>query len=161
VAQATLASLAWLSDGAVPRRTAPGDPYNLPRGIFGSDGHLVPTGPASKGRVGNYVCFSGAFTQEPKCGTIVGREREAADAEGVASGGFWVEFSDPARPGDSGSPVWNPRTGASIGLVTAVREYRDQTLVEPLLHPPNMNANHLPGILHSPKVGPLLMTTGG
>jgi YD repeat-containing protein len=130
----------------------------VPRGIFGWGGDLIPTEPASKARVGNRVCFSGARTQVPSCGEIVARERNF-EADGVRSGGYLVEFETPANHGDSGAPVWNPRTGASIGLVTG-GNYREQTLVEPLLHPPKMNQDLLPGILHNKWLQPMYMKLG-
>lgn len=131
----------------------------VPRGIFGWGGNLIATGPPAKARVGNRVCFSGARTQVLSCGDIVARERDFED-EGVRSGGYLVEFEAPADNGDSGAPVWNPRTGASIGLVTGGND-RQQTLVEPLLHPPNMNQNLLPGILHNKWLRPLQLKLGG
>jgi hypothetical protein len=141
----------------------------VPRGIFGWGGELIPTAPASRARVGNVVCFSGASSQNPpSCGTIVGREKYfvAGPEPGVPeepSGGYWVHFR-PGKspgPGDSGAPVWNLRTGASIGLVTGGDSEIEATLVEPLLHPPNMNANHLPGILHNQYLAPLSLKLGG
>lgn len=82
---------------------------------------------------------------------------------GVA--GYWVKFPKDKRPvkGDSGSPVWNLRTGASIGLVSAGRPTGsfEETLVAPLLHPPNMPANRVPGILHHHAMGSLRLKPGG
>jgi hypothetical protein len=89
----------------------------------------------------------------------VAREKDF-EADGVGSGGYLVEFETPADHGDSGAPVWNPRTGASIGLVTG-GNYRGQTLVEPLLHPPRMNDDLIPGILHNRWLQPLHLKLGG
>lgn len=132
----------------------------IPRGIFGWDGNLIPTEPASKARVGNIVCFSGARTQIPSCGPIKGRDKYFDSGNGIPQGGYWVKFKEQAIPGDSGSPVWNLRTGASVGLATAIRG-GGQTLVEPLLHPPNMWASHLPGILNHERMRPLRLKLGG
>jgi hypothetical protein len=79
-------------------------------------------------------------------------------------GGYWVRFPADKRPdhGDSGSPVWNLRTGASIGLISAERsEDPVETLVAPLLHPPNMPANRVPGILHHAGMQSLSLKLGG
>lgn len=132
----------------------------VPRGIFGWGGNLIPTGAPTKARVGSLVCFSGAHTQVPSCGTIVARERNFV-AEGVRTGGYYVQFETPASHGDSGAPVWNPNTGASIGLVTGGNTGLQLTLVEPLLHPPRMNENLLPGILHNKWLQPLHLKLGG
>lgn len=79
--------------------------------------------------------------------------------------GYWVKFRQDKRPqhGDSGSPVWNARTGASIGLVSYGRPEDSlvETLVAPLLHPPNMPANRVPGILHQQIMKPLQLVLGG
>ncbi len=134
-----------------------------PRGIFGWDGNLIPTKPASKARVGDRVCFSGARTQTPSCGPIIAREKHFEAEKYLYTGGYWVKFETPATHGDSGAPVWAANGGASIGLVTAGRpsDTNIQTLIEPLLHPPNMNANHLPGILHHEQIQPLRLRLGG
>lgn len=58
--------------------------------------------------------------------------------------------------------MWNLRTGASIGLISAERsEDPVETLVAPLLHPPNMPANRVPGILHHEGMRPLSLKLGG
>jgi YD repeat-containing protein len=132
----------------------------VPRGIFGWGGNLIPTEAATKARVGNLVCFSGAHAQVPSCGEVVAREKDFED-EGVRSGGYLVEFETRADHGDSGAPVWNRRTGASIGLVTGGNEYTGLTLVEPLLHPPRMNDDLIPGILHNKWLQPLQLKLGG
>lgn len=68
---------------------------------------------------------------------------------------YWVKFNKPAIHGDSGAPVWAPAwaggSNASIGLVTAGRPEGSftETLVEPLLHPPNLASSQVVGILHN------------
>jgi len=58
--------------------------------------------------------------------------------------------------------VWNLRTGVSIGLISAERsEDPVESLVAPLLHPPNMPANRVPGILHHAGMRPLSLKLGG
>jgi hypothetical protein len=139
----------------------------LPRGVWGRDGHVLPTEPAGRVRMDNTVCYSGAITKTVACGQIVARSlnyRENDDAPfGLA--GYWVKFADDKRPqhGDSGSPVWNARTGASIGLVSLGRPPGElsETLVAPLLHPPNMPSNRVSGLLHHIGMGPLELVLGG
>ena len=54
------------------------------------------------------------------CGQIVARSYNFRDPRlWFGIGGYWVRFREDRRPqhGDSGGPVWNLRTGKSIGLV--------------------------------------------
>jgi tripartite motif-containing protein 71 len=140
----------------------------VPLAKWGWDGHGLPTKPPGKARKGNTVCYSGAISKNVSCGKIVARSLNHRGTDGEARfglAGYWVRFPEGRRPvkGDSGSPVWNLRTGASIGLVSAGRpqDSFEETLVAPLLHPPNMPANRVPGILHHPGMAPLQLTLGG
>lgn len=137
----------------------------VPQGIFGWDGNLIPTAGAGTARIGSMICFSGARTQVPQCGKIVARStRSAAGHDGFFRGGYWVKFKEPAKPGDSGAPVWRPvcidRASCSIGLVTAGRNGGSETLVEPLLHPPNFASDQVVGILHNQHLAPLSLKLG-
>lgn len=137
----------------------------VPQVIYGWSGNPIRTGRAGKVRKNYTVCFSGAKTQVPQCGQVVARSTHWNGAsDNVVRGGYWVEFSRPATGGDSGAPVWTPAPGSpSIGLVTAGRPEGSltETLVEPLLHPPNMAANAVPGILNNPFLRPLSLKRGG
>jgi hypothetical protein len=134
----------------------------VPQGIFGWNGKLIPTKPAGKVRIRDVVCFSGARSQVPKCGQVVARStRWLYGGDGYARGGYWVKFQDPAREGDSGAPVWASGSQAAIGLVSASRGYGTETLVEPLLHPPNLSPNQVVGILHNQYMSPLSLKLGG
>ena len=140
----------------------------VPLAVWGWDGHALPTEPAGKARKGNTVCYSGAISKNVSCGKIVARSLNHRVAYGEGSiglAGYWVRFPEGRRPvdGDSGSPVWNLRTGASIGLISAGRPPGtfEETLVAPLLHPPNMPANRVPGILHHHAMAPLRLKLGG
>jgi len=138
----------------------------VPQAIWGWDGHSLPTEPAGTARKDNTVCYSGAISKTVACGRIVARSLDWADSgEPYDLAGYWVRFPEDKRPqhGDSGSPVWNPRTGASIGLVSAGRPHDSltETLVAPLLHPPNMPPNRVPGILHHWGMKPLQLMLGG
>lgn len=137
----------------------------VPKAIWGWDGNALPTEPASKARKGNVVCYSGARSMNVSCGPIVARSLRWTDPEtGEKLAGYWVRFKG-QRPieGDSGGPVWNLRTGASIGLISAGRPENslEETLVAPLLHPPNMPANRVPGILHHYAMTPIQLLLGG
>lgn len=133
----------------------------VPQGIFGWGGYLIPTKPAGRVRIGDTVCFSGARTQTPTYGRVVGRSTRWTGApDGYARGGYWVRFNKPAIPGDSGAPVWVCGSGASIGLVTSGRAYGAETLVEPLLHPPNMASSQVVGILDNQYMAPLSLKLG-
>lgn len=138
----------------------------VPRAIWGWEGNALPTKPARKARKRNVVCYSGAVSKNVACGKIVARStRWTGIGGGIALGGYWVRFPEDDRPveGDSGSPVWSRRTGGSIGLVSAGRPPGtfEETLVAPLLHPPNMESWQVPGILHHLGMEPLRLKLGG
>lgn len=141
----------------------------VPLAKWGWDGHALPTEPPGRARKGNVVCYSGAVSKNVSCGKIVARSLNhrvtAGDYAAFGLAGYWVRFPEDRRPvkGDSGSPVWNRRTGASIGLVSFGRPLGsfEETLVAPLLHPPNMPANRVPGILHHHGMEPLQLKLGG
>ncbi len=138
----------------------------VPLAKWGWGGHALPTEPPGRARKGNTVCYSGAISKTVACGRIVARSLDWADTdEPYDLAGYWVRFREDKRPkhGDSGSPVWNRYTGASIGLVSAGRPHDTltETLVAPLLHPPNMPSNRVPGILHHMGMEPLQLKLGG
>ena len=137
----------------------------VPRGIFGWEGHLLPTEPAGRARKGDIVCYSGAISKNVSCGRIVKRTWRWVSGEEYNLAGYWVRFPEDRHPveGDSGSPVWMRRSGASIGLVSAGRpdDSLTETLVAPLLHPPNMPSIRVPGILRHMGMEPLQLALGG
>ncbi|HYP56165.1 MAG TPA: hypothetical protein VEQ41_07695, partial [Solirubrobacterales bacterium] len=140
----------------------------VPQARWGWGGQPLPTKPASRARKGNVVCYSGAVSKNVSCGKIVARSlnyRVTGAYAPFGLAGYWVRFPEDRRPedGDSGSPVWNKRTGASIGLVSFGRPLGsfEETLVAPLLHPPNMPPNRVPGILHHHGMEPLQLKLGG
>jgi hypothetical protein len=77
----------------------------------------------------------------------------------VARAGYWVKFQEHPIRGDSGAPVYSI-FGPSIGLVSAGRHGFTETLVEPLLTPPGMNSDRVPGILNNPYLQPLSLKLG-
>lgn len=140
----------------------------VPLAKWGWEGHALPTEPPGRARKGNVLCYSGALSKNVACGKIVARSlnhRVTGANTDFGLAGYWVRFPEDRRPvkGDSGSPVWNKRTGVSIGLVSFGRPLGsfEETLVVPLLHPPNMPANRVPGILHHHGMAPLQLKLGG
>lgn len=161
----------WAPVGQVTRRafhgTQPADglairtkiPNLVPHGIFGSDGGLIPTRSPSKARVGNTLCYSGATRDGVSCG-------EVTRVTMVWAGPLWlgeynVKFNKRVHEGDSGAPVWNPRTGAAVGLVGAHYGGTQISTVAPLLHPKGLSLSRVPGILHHPSMLDMHLITGG
>jgi hypothetical protein len=80
---------------------------------------------------------------------------------GKPSGVYVVDFHHRVDHGDSGSPVWNPRTGRSIGIVSAYAEGTHLSIVTPLLHPDGLRLSRVPGVLHDSDMVDLHLITGG
>jgi hypothetical protein len=150
------------TDGAAIRVEAEG---LVPHGIYGSHGNLVPYGAATKARNGNEVCYSGARLNGVSCGKIVGRAMSLLKDEphGLLAliGIYRVKFNKPVRPGDSGAPVWNPRSGAAIGIVSGGNPGQAVSGVTPLLHPLRLDSKAVPGILHAPAMYSMHLITSG
>jgi len=83
-----------------------------------------------------------------------------AKVDGQRFGEYNVRFNKRASHGDSGSPVWNPRTGAAVGLVSAFIPGTQISTVTPLLHPKGLNLYRVPGILHHPSMLDMHLITG-
>jgi hypothetical protein len=117
----------------------------------------LPVGPPAVARIGTELCFSGVTTGRTKCQTVIARRtfRESGFQEKM----YVVPFD--AGHGDSGSPVWNPRTGAAVGLISA-RAPNDHrlTFVAPLLKMPHESAVKAPGALSAPGMYSLNLITG-
>jgi streptogramin lyase len=140
------------------------NPDVVPRAIYTDGPRHWGVQPAKQAFVGDLVYFSGATTGSPNPrGEVVGRAKGAVKGEdGRRRGGYWVEFERPGTDGDSGAPVFKS-DGSAIGIVSGSwvnPEGRRLTLVEPLLHPPNMRPGFIPGILHSNAMKPMYMRTG-
>ncbi|HEU5062880.1 MAG TPA: DUF6531 domain-containing protein [Solirubrobacterales bacterium] len=140
------------------------NPDVVPRAIYTDGPRHWGVQPAKQAFVGDLVYFSGATTGSPNPrGEVVGRAKGAVKRDdGRRSGGYWVEFERRGDDGDSGAPVFKS-DGSAIGLVVGGwvnPEGRRLTLVEPLLHPPNMRPGFIPGILHSNAMKPMYMRTG-
>jgi streptogramin lyase len=140
------------------------NPDVVPRAIYTDGPRHWGVQPAKQAFVGDLVYFSGATTGSPNPhGEVVGRAKGAVKRpNGRSSGGYWVDFNRPVQDGDSGAPVFKS-DGSAIGLVIGGwidPDGRRLTLVEPLLHPPNMRPGLIPGILHSNAMKPMYMRTG-
>lgn len=99
------------------------------------------------------------------CGPVVGRAIEIFveyDTGLLFRGGAYrVKFTHPVQSGDSGSPVWNRRTHAAIGVVSARGTSQVVSDVTPLLHPKRLSLKAVPGILHAPGMYSLHLSTTG
>jgi len=134
-------------------------PYLVPHGIFGSSGNLIPTGPPMKAIVGNTLCYSGAKLDGVSCGEVT--RLSMAWEGGLRIGEYNVRFNRRVDNGDSGAPVWNPRTGDAVGVVSAFYDGTQISTVAPLLHPKGLNPSLVPGILHHPDMFDMHLITGG
>ena len=160
----------WAPVGQVTRRALHGSqatdalairtkiPNLVPHGIFGSNGNLVPTGSPTKARVGNTLCYSGMSLDGVSCGEVT---RIAMAWEGALRlGEYNVKFNKRVTDGDSGGPVWNPRTGAAVGVVAGFYPGTQISTVTPLLHPQGLRLSLVPGILHHPEMFDMHLITG-
>ncbi len=129
-----------------------------PRGIFGSTGNLVPTGSPTKAKVGNILCYSGATLDGVSCGKV--SRKAFVKFIGIWMGLYYVKFQKQSDGGDSGGPVWNPRTGAAVGLITGHYEDTGITVVTPLLHPEGLSLSKVPGVIHHPDMYDIHLITG-
>jgi hypothetical protein len=138
----------------------------VPIAIWGWDGNPLPTKPPMRARKGNILCYSGAISKNVSCGRVVARSRRyTGSSEFYAVGGYWVKFppDDGPEKGDSGSPVWNKRTGRSVGLISTGRPEGsfEEVLIAPLIHPRFAQPGELPGILNGQSMGALQLRLGG
>ena len=160
----------WTPVGQVTRKSLHGSqatdglairtkiPNLAPRGIFGSEGNLIPTNSAVNARVGNTLCYSGAKLDGVSCGEVT--RISMAWEGGLRIGEYNVRFNRRVDNGDSGAPVWNPRTGSAVGVVSAFYGGTQISTVAPLLHPKGLSLSRVPGILHHPDMFDIHLVTG-
>lgn len=127
-----------------------------PRAIHSTSDGKVPIGPARTVHRGDMVCFSGARTGGQRCKEVLGLRAIRPGNAPFATYVYLVGFN--TESGDSGGPVWNSRSGASVGLVSAERNH--VTAVAPLLHPAGPSVARAPGILHAPGMYDLHLNIG-
>jgi hypothetical protein len=119
-----------------------------PREIYGHEGNRPTFGEPEVARTGEELCFSGAHTAGVRCGKVVTIRKILFQGESGPRG--CVVMAAPVIEGDSGGPVWNPKTGAAVGLVKgeAGANLRS-TCVQPLLNTPNNRGDSYPGVLNA------------
>jgi tripartite motif-containing protein 71 len=106
----------------------------------------LPVDAPTQAKKMNILCFSGITTDRKRCGPVIGRPEYAQ--EGHRLFGYLVDMRSDL--GDSGAPVWNPNTGASIGLVGAKsRKNKSLTYVVPLIQMRNKPPALAPGALNA------------
>ncbi len=128
-----------------------------PRQIYGRNGNRPKFEDPVVGHRGQELCFSGAFTGGVRCGEVVGIRK--VKFAGVPRPCGCLKIAAPNIPGDSGSPVWDPRTHAAVGLLRGyIGEF---TLVQPLLDTPNNKGSVYAGVLDSSKMYDLHLMSGG
>lgn len=104
----------------------------------------LPVGSPTRAKRTNVLCFSGYKTDRKECGEVIGRPEivEPGFREFI----YYVRMR--ADHGDSGAPVWNPNTGAAVGLLIGEPPGRpDITAVAPLLPMLNKSVSRVPGAL--------------
>ncbi len=135
----------------------------MPYYIFMNGKKLKPAGPAGTARAGETLCFSGVATNDRKCGEMVGVRRRIKK-KGVNTGKqLFIITRFAGIPGDSGSPVWSPSTGRSIGLLSGgpAGTGLSKDWVTPLVRPRGFDAVRVPGILNAPGMDSLHLAVPG
>jgi hypothetical protein len=105
------------------------------------------------------LCFSGVVTNEKRCGEFMGNRKRDSRGEGWQ---LFLVTRFAGLPGDSGAPVWSPRTGNSVGVLSGgpgrglVKDW-----VTPLVLPRRQDASKVPGILNAPGLAPLNLASPG
>lgn len=134
-----------------------------PRDIYGSSGNAVPVEKPSIAGIGTTLCYSGAKSGRVSYGPV-----SAVTSTEVASGlpfgpptkwikGYRVKFKKLPIHSDSGSPVWNCRSRASVGLAVSIFPKFGYAVVAPLLPHPKLVT---PGILNVPSMYDIQIITG-
>ena len=102
------------------------------------------------------LCFSGAYTGGVRCGEVVGIRKQLYNEGSRPAGSIQIAARNVA--GDSGSPVWDPKTGAAVGILRA--RQGGYTWVQPLLNTPNNHGDVYVGALQAAKMYDLHIMTG-
>jgi len=127
-----------------------------PRHIFGRNGNRPKFADPVVARRGQELCFSGAYTAGVRCGEVVGIRKQMY-TEGSRPAGS-VQIAAPNVAGDSGAPVWDPKTGAAVGILRG--RQGKYTWVQPLLNTPNNHGDAYVGALQAAKMFDLHLMTG-
>lgn len=125
----------------------------VPRYIYKTPRSSRPVREAGAAHHGETLCFSGAHTDDVKCGEMMGvRYRKF----GTPGRHLFIVTRFAGIPGDSGAPVWSPRTGLAVGLLSGGPKngkYKDW--VTPLTRPRGFPVEKVPGALNAPGMGSL------
>lgn len=118
-----------------------------------------PVGPAGTAMHGETLCFSGAKTNRRRCGEMVGVRVRQTPTPGRQ---LFIITRFAGLHGDSGAPVWSPRTGQSVGLLSGgPHDGRVKDWVTPLVLPRGQSPEKVPGILNAPGMGSLNLAVPG
>ncbi len=113
------------SDGLTPMR------------IYGNGGRRPDIGPAAAAFKGENLCFSGARSGHVKCLKAVRLVHVFSDREHRGIGVIFCKApgtNGSSLPGDSGAPVWDPRTGRAIGIMEGRNlKHPERVYVQPLV----------------------------
>jgi hypothetical protein len=101
----------------------------VPRWIYVSSGSQQLTNGVMDWIPGMTLCYSGTYGGH-HCGPTA---REPVELAYLGAPSWQIEIDAYGEAGDSGSPVWDPRTGATVAIVTAGPAVGSPTLVTPLL----------------------------
>ncbi|HEX6204906.1 MAG TPA: DUF6531 domain-containing protein [Solirubrobacterales bacterium] len=129
--------------------------------IYGNEGRKPPIGPAGVAQLGQVVCVSGAQSNRVKCGEVIGFNHVKPKNHSKAIGVVTV-LGLGTLDGDSGAPIWNPRTHESIGLLhgRAIDGNKKRRFVQPLLATQIGHGRRIVGALNATVMGNLHVITG-
>src|SRR5207253_385851 len=91
----------------------------------------LPVGSPTRAQETNVLCFSGLSTDHKECGSVRGVSERV---EPTYKELVYIVEGMKNIGGDSGAPVWNPNTGAAVGIIQgSPKAHPDWSLVVPLL----------------------------
>jgi YD repeat-containing protein len=131
-----------------------------PHSIYGRDDARPSIEFPAVGRRGERLCVSGAKLGGVRCGQVLGIKRVYYNEVGRRIGVLKVDDLE-TTDGDSGAPVWNARTGASVGILSGGFKTGTVRFVLPLLNTPTGNNFAIPGGLKVPEMYNLHLITDG
>lgn len=129
-----------------------------PYAIFGNE-RLRVEDPAVAQK-GQRLCVSAAATNRVKCGNVVGIKEQALFSDDFRRGVLRVDGLS-TRGGDSGSPVWRAKGGASIGIIVGGTKHGTVSSVQPFLDTPTGRQTTIDGSLDAPEMSGLHILADG
>lgn len=142
-----------------------GDGSIAPQSIYGNQGSRPTIMAPAVARRGEKVCFSGSSSNAVRCSEVVGIKHIYFKADKRWAGLVRVkDFS--VIPGDSGAPVWDPRTHAALGVLVSgqIEERPNGEVVRlkaaeftPLLNTPTGRGRYIYGSLLTPELSGLIV----